>query len=104
MKEPLHEGERGECKKWSEAQHQKNQYHGHWPHHLLANEGEAMEAVTDFTFLGSMIPADSDSSHKIKRHLLLSKKMMTNHLKKQRPHLANKGLHSQSCGFSSSDV
>ena len=37
-----------------------------------------MEAVTDFTFLGSMITADGDSSHKIKRHLLLGRKAMTN--------------------------
>ena len=37
-----------------------------------------MEAVTDFIFLGSMISADGDSSHKIKRHLLLGRKVMTN--------------------------
>ena len=37
-----------------------------------------MEAGTDFTFLGSMITADGDSSHKIKRHLLLGRKVMTN--------------------------
>ena len=37
-----------------------------------------MEAVTDLTFLGSMITADGDSSHKIKRHLLLGRKAMTN--------------------------
>ena len=37
-----------------------------------------MEAVTDFTFLGSMITADGDRSHKIKRRLLLVRKMMTN--------------------------
>ena len=41
-------------------------------------EGEDMEAVTDFTFLGSMITADGDSSHEIKRHLLLGRKVMTN--------------------------
>ena len=39
-------------------------------------EGEDMEAVTDFTFLGSMITADGDSSHEMKRHLLLRR--MTN--------------------------
>ena len=38
-----------------------------------------MEAVTDFTFFGSMITSDGDSSHKIKRHLLLGRKViMTN--------------------------
>ena len=37
-----------------------------------------MEAVTDFIFLGSKITADSDSSHEIKRRLLLGRKAMTN--------------------------
>ena len=37
-----------------------------------------MEAVTDFLFLGSKIIVDSDYSHKIKRHLLLGRKAMTN--------------------------
>ena len=37
-----------------------------------------MEAVIDFTFLGSMITADGDSSHEIKRCLLLGRKAMTN--------------------------
>ncbi|XP_053246417.1 uncharacterized protein LOC128414733 [Podarcis raffonei] len=41
-------------------------------------EGEEMEAVRDFTFLGSMITADADSSHKIKRRLLLGRKAMAN--------------------------
>ena len=41
-------------------------------------DGETMETVTDFTFLGSKITADGDSSHEIKRHLLLGRKVMTN--------------------------
>ena len=41
-------------------------------------EGEKMEAVADFIFLGSKITADSDCSHQIKRHLILGKKAMTN--------------------------
>ena len=41
-------------------------------------EGEKVEAVTDFIFLGSKIIADSDCSHEIKRHLLLGRKTMTN--------------------------
>ena len=41
-------------------------------------DGEAMETVTDFTFLGSKITADGDCSHEIKRHLLLERKVMTN--------------------------
>ena len=41
-------------------------------------DGEAMETVTDFIFLGSKITADSDRSHEIKRRLLLGRKAMTN--------------------------
>ena len=40
--------------------------------------GETMETVTDFISLGSKITADGDSSHKIKRHLHLGRKAMTN--------------------------
>ena len=40
--------------------------------------GEKVETVTDFIFLGSKITADGDCSHKIKRHLLLVRKAMTN--------------------------
>ena len=40
--------------------------------------GEIMETVTDFIFLGSKIIADGDCSHEIKRHLLLEIKVMTN--------------------------
>ena len=41
-------------------------------------DGEKVETVTDFIFLVSKITADSDCSHKIKRHLLLGRKVMTN--------------------------
>ena len=41
-------------------------------------EGERVEAVTDFIFLGSKITVDGDSSHEIKRCLLLERKAMTN--------------------------
>ena len=41
-------------------------------------DGETMETVADFTFLSSKITADSDSSHEIKRQLLLERKAMTN--------------------------
>ena len=40
--------------------------------------GETMEIVTEFIFLGSKITADGDCSHEIKRHLLLGRKAMTN--------------------------
>ena len=41
-------------------------------------DGETMETVTDFKFLGSKITADGDCSHEIKRPLLLGRKAMTN--------------------------
>ena len=44
---------------------------------LLIN-GETMETVTDFIFLGSKITADGDYSHEIKRHLLLGRNAMNN--------------------------
>ena len=49
-------------------------------------DGETMETVTDFIFLGFRITADGDCSHEIKRHLFLEKKAMTNldHILKSR--------------------
>ena len=41
-------------------------------------DGETMETMRDFIFLGSKITADGDRSHEIKRHLLLGRKVMTN--------------------------
>ena len=41
-------------------------------------DGETVETVADFTFLGSKITADGDYSHEIKRHLPLGRKVMTN--------------------------
>ena len=41
-------------------------------------DGETVETVADFNFLGSKITADDDYSHEISRHLLLGKKIMTN--------------------------
>ena len=41
-------------------------------------DGETVEIVTDFIFLGSKITADGDCSHEIKRHLLLGRKIITN--------------------------
>ena len=69
-------------------------------------DGETMETVTDFIFLGSRITADGDCSHEIKRCLLLGRKTMTNldNILKSRHHFVNKGLYSQSYVFSSSHV
>ena len=41
-------------------------------------DGETVETVADFIFLGSKITADGDSSHEVKRHLFLGRKAMTN--------------------------
>ena len=56
----------------------RNEDHGIWTHHFMANRWEAMETVTDFILLGSKITADGDCSHEIKRCLLLGRKVMTN--------------------------
>ena len=68
-------------------------------------EGETMETVTDFMFWGSKIPADGDCSHEIKTNMLAPWKKSYDqprqHIKKQRQYFANKGLSSQSYGFSS---
>ena len=64
--------------------------------------GETMETVRDFIFLGSKITADGDCSQEIKRRLLLGRKVMTNldSILKSRD-IANKGPSSQGYGFSS---
>ena len=67
--------------------------------------GETMETVTDFIFLGSKITADGDCSHEIKRPLLLERKAITNldSILKSRD-IVDKGLSSQTYGFSRSHV
>ena len=69
-------------------------------------DGETMETVTDFIFLGSKITVDDDCSHEIKRGLLLGRKGMTNldSILKSRDITAGKHLYSQSYGLSSSHV
>ena len=65
--------------------------------------GETMETMTDFIFLGSKITTDGDCSHKIKRHLLLGRKVITNLdsiLKSRDINMASKGPSSQGYGFS----
>ena len=66
-------------------------------------DGETMETVTDFIFLGSKVTEDGDYSHEIKRGLLLGRKAITNldSTLKSRD-IADKVLSSQSYGFSSS--
>ena len=68
-------------------------------------DGETMETVRDFMFLGSKITADGDCSQEIKRRLFLGRKVVTkldSVLKSRDITLPNKGPSSQSYGFSSS--
>ena len=69
-------------------------------------DGETVETVADFIFGGSEMTVDGDCSHKIKRHLLLGRKVMTNldSILKNRHYFVNKGPPSQGYGFSSSHV
>ena len=66
-------------------------------------DGETVETVADFIFLGSEITADGDCSHEIKRCLLLGRKVMPN-LDSILKTFANRGSSSQGYGFSSSHV
>ena len=74
---PLDESESGEWKSWLKAQHSENEDHGIWSIISWEIDGETVETVSDFIFLGSKITADGDCRHEIKRRLLLGRKVMT---------------------------
>ena len=65
-------------------------------------DGETIETVTDFIFLGSKITADGDCSHEIKRPLVFGRKAMTNlhSILKSRDYFDDNDLSCQSYGFS----
>ena len=69
-------------------------------------DGETVETVADFIFLGSKITAEGDCSHNIKMLAPWKESydQPRQHIKKQRHYFANKGLSSQGYGFSSSHV
>ena len=69
-------------------------------------DGETVETVADFIFLGSKITADGDCIHESKRRLLLGRKVMVNldGVLKSRHHFVNRGPSSQGYGFSRSQV
>ena len=70
-------------------------------------DGETVEKVSDFIFLGSKITTNGDCSHEIQRLLLLGRKVNDQprqHIKKQRHCFVNKGPSSQGYGFSSGHV
>ena len=77
-KEPLDESERRERKSWLKTQHSKTKIMASSPINSWQIDGETVETVTDFIYLGSKITADGDCSHEIKRHLLLQRKVMSN--------------------------
>ena len=69
-------------------------------------DGETLETVTDFIFLGSKITTDIDCNHEIKTLAPWKENYdkSRQHIKKQGHYFANKGLSTQSCGFSNSRV
>ena len=101
-KEPLDESERGEGKVGVKLNIQKTKVMASSPITSWQVDGERVETVADFIFLGSKITAGGDCSHEIKRHLLLrSYDQPRQHLKKQRHYFANKGPSTEGYGFSS---
>ena len=81
---------------------QKTKIMASGPITLWEIDGETVEIVSDFIFLGSKITADGDCSHEIKRRLFLGRQVMTNLdsiLKKQRNCFANKSPSSQAMVF-----
>ena len=91
---------------WLKTQHLKTKILASGSITSWQKDGEKMETVTDFIFLGSKITADGDCSHEIKRCFLLGRKAMINldSLLKSRHYFANKGLSNQSYGFPSSHI
>ena len=77
-KEPLDESERGEWKVGLKLNIQKTKIMASGPITLWEIDGETVETVSDFIFLGYKISADGEFSHEIKRCLLLGRKVMTN--------------------------
>ena len=101
-KELPDEGERGQWKNWFKSQHSKNEDHDICSQHFVANRWGKNGKSDRLYFLGLQITLDSDWSYEIKRCLLLGRKATMNldNVLKSR----DKGLSSQSYGFSSSHV
>ena len=78
MKEPLDESEKESEKVGLKLNIQRTKILASGPITSWQTDGEAVETVTDFIFLGFKITEDSDCSHEIKRRLLLGRKAMTN--------------------------
>ena len=69
---------KGKWKSWLKIQHSKAKIRASGPITSWQLDGETMETVTDFIFLGSKVTADGDCSHEIKKCLLLGRKAMSN--------------------------
>ena len=93
-KEPLNESQRESEKAVLKLNIQKTKIMASHPITSWQINGETMEIVTDFIFLGYKITVDGDCSHEIKRRLLLGRKAMTNldSILKSRHNFTNKGL------------
>ena len=78
IKVPLDESERGEWKSWLKIEHSKMKVMASGPITSWQIEGETMERVIDFIFLGSKITAYGEWNHEIQRCLLFGRKVMTN--------------------------
>ena len=78
FKEPLDESERASEKVGLKLNIQKTKIMAFGPITSWQIDGKTMETVRDFILGGSKITADGDCSHKIKRHLVLGRKAMTN--------------------------
>ena len=91
-------------KNWLKTQHSKTKIMPSSPITSWQIDGETMETVTDFIFLGWKITPDGDSSHEVKKRLLLGRKGMTNldSILKSRHYFTNNGPSSQSYDFSRS--
>ena len=74
-KEPLDEGERGEWKSWLKTQHSKNKIMAFGPITSWQNEGERVEALTDFIFLGSKSLWMVTAATKLKGNCCLERKL-----------------------------
>ena len=87
-------------------QHSKNEDHSNQSHHFMTKCGERVETVSDFIFLGSKIMEDGECSDEIKMLAPWKKSYgkPRQPIKKQRHYFVDKGLASQSCGFSNSHV
>ena len=101
-KKPLDEGERESKKAGLKLNIQKTKVMASCPITSWQTEGAKVEAVTDFTFLGSKITADGDLSQEIKMLAPWKKSFdkPRQSIKKQRHHFIDKGPYSQSFGFS----